>query len=449
MPIVLIIIIIGVIGGFFLIFFLLKKKSGSNGNSSGGGGDSKDRATVIREANKRLAQDPKDAHALKSLAELYYKEGNWEQALKNYSLLVDLVAANPELDEFDITLKMALSAMKLKQYEVAYRNLVIARTLKQDSFEVNYNLGYLEFMKKNYEKAAALLNKAREQNPEHPETLRYFGHSLFKTKRYKEAASMLRKSIEIHPEDKESLFITGQCYFESGQLDQATKIFTHLRSDPDVGATAALYAGSINLKARKYDEAIMDFEIGLRHENSKKETELELKYRLSSAYVQTQDITKAVSLLKQIHEVNPGYKDVTAQLNKYKELSSNQNLQKYLMSTQSEFVNLCRRIVENYFPKSRTKILDISVNKSEYTDILADINTSQWEDLILYRFIRSGGQIGELVLRDLYTRLKEVKAGRGFCISSGTYTDGAKQFVEARLIDLVDKKDLMKILNSF
>jgi tetratricopeptide (TPR) repeat protein len=445
MPILLIIIIIGVIGSIFLIFFLIKRKSGSSGSSQNG---EKDKSAVIREANKRLAQDPKDAKALLTLGNVYYKEGNWDQAMKNYGLLLDIVSANPELDEFDITVKHALCAMKLKQYEIAYKNFVIARTMNPEPFDINYNLGYLEFMKKNYDTASALLNKARQQNPEHPETLKYLGHSLFRMKRYKEAASMLRKTIELHPEDKESLFLTAQCYYEIGQHDAATKIFSHLRTDPAIGPMSALYSGTINLKNRKLDEAIMDFEIGLRHENSKQETRTEMQYRLSSAYIQKQDIGKAVSLLKEIHEIAPGYKDVAAQLNKYKELNSNKNLQKYLMSTQSEYVSLCRKIVETHFPKSRTKILDISVNKNEYTDILADINTSQWEDLILYRFIRTGGQTGELVLRDLYTRLKEVKAGRGFCLTSGSYTDGAKQFVEARLIDLVDKKELMKILNS-
>ncbi len=241
MPILLIIIIIGVIGSIFLIFFLIKRKSGSSGSSQNG---EKDKSAVIREANKRLAQDPKDAKALLTLGDVYYKEGNWDQAMKNYGLLLDIVSANPELDEFGITVKHALCAMKLKQYEIAYKNFVIARTMNAEPFDINYNLGYLEFMKKNYDTAAALLNKARQQNPEHPETLKYLGHSLFRMKRYKEAASMLRKTIELHPEDKESLFLTAQCYYEIGQHDAATKIFSHLRTDPAIGPMSALYSGT-------------------------------------------------------------------------------------------------------------------------------------------------------------------------------------------------------------
>ncbi|MCK5200312.1 MAG: restriction endonuclease, partial [Spirochaetales bacterium] len=66
------------------------------------------------------------------------------------------------------------------------------------------------------------------------------------------------------------------------------------------------------------------------------------------------------------------------------------------------------------------------------------------DDTILFRYIRATGQVGEFVLRDLYSKTKEVKAGRGFCITAGDFTEGAHQFVEARLIDLIDKKQLMQ-----
>ena len=442
MVLAVVLIIIGVLAVVFLAFFLIRRKG------SGGADKAKDRSVIVREANKKLAQNPKDADALLSLAELHFKENDFEKAFKNYSILIDLCATNPDLDEFDISVKHALSAMKLGNYDTAYKSFVIARTMNQESFEVNYNLGYLEYLKKNYEKAAGLLRQAKNSNPEHIPTLRYLGHSFYKLKRYKEAASMLRKTVEHEPDDKESLFTVAQCFYEIGQNEQATKLFTHLRTDPDIGPLASLYAGTIHINGRKYQEAIMDFEIGLRHEKMKPETKLEIKYRLAAAYIQIQEIGKAVKQLSEIQEVDPVYKDVPNLIKKYRELNSNKHLQTYLMAPSSEFATLCRRIAENYFKRAKTKILDISIQKSEHADILAEVSTPKWEDLILYRFIRTGGQVGELVLRDLYGRLKEVKAGRGFCITAGEFTEGAHQFVEARLIDLVEKKDLIKVLNS-
>ena len=66
----------------------------------------------------------------------------------------------------------------------------------------------------------------------------------------------------------------------------------------------------------------------------------------------------------------------------------------------------------------------------------------------MFRFIRSTGTVGELSLRDLYAKIKEVKAGKGYCLTAGTFSDEAKRFVEARLIDLIEKPALVKSLNS-
>ncbi len=408
----------------------------------------KDRNAILKDANRKLAQNPKDPEALLALGDLYFKEGNFDKAMRTFDVLQDLCATNPDLDEFEITKKYGLSSLKMRKFDEAYKSLVLARTVKKDDFEVNSNLGYLEYLKKNYEKAAALLQPAVQAQPDHIQSLRYLGHSLFRLKHYKDALTALRKSIDLQPDDKESLFATAQCYHELSQNEQAIKIFTHLRTDPDIGPIAALYAGTIHLNNRQYEPAILDFEIGLRHEKIKPETVLEMKYRLSAAYIKRQDLASAVKILQEIQDDAPGYKDVPSQLNKYAELNSNRNLQVFLMSAPSEFVSLCRKLAENYIPRSKTKIVDISVHKSEYADVLAEVSTGKWEDLILFRFVRTTGQIGELVLRDLYVRIKDMKAGRGFCISAGEFTEGARQFVEARLIDLVGKDQLMKKLNN-
>ena len=45
-----------------------------------------------------------------------------------------------------------------------------------------------------------------------------------------------------------------------------------------------------------------------------------------------------------------------------------------------------------------------------------------------------------MVLREMYAKMKEARSGgRGVCVSAGSYTTGAKSFVEARRIDLVDR----------
>lgn len=407
---------------------------------------SKDRASLVREANRALAQNPKDAHALNTLADVYYSDQEWQKAARTYGVLMDLVATNPDLDEHQITLRHGLASMQTGDYPNAYKSLMLARREHEDMFEINFNLGQLEFRRKNYEKAISLLRLANEKKPDHLPTAKYLGQSYFRVKRYRDSVSLLKRVAEAEPDDKETIFYLGQAYYESGQTDQASRIFGHLRADPTYGPRAALMAGSLHLKSRLYDEAEMDFLIGLRHDNIPPEISLEIKYRLAATYTRKQQLEKAVHTLQEIASVNPNYKDVAAQLDRSRELAGNKNLQTYLMAPTSEFVGLCRRIVSNYFPRSKTKITDISAGRSEYTDVLAEISTAKWEDTVLFRFVRSNGAVGELILRDLHSRIKELHAGRGLCICAGTFSEGAAAFVEARLIDLLDKEQLAKLL---
>ncbi|MBN1411798.1 MAG: tetratricopeptide repeat protein [Spirochaetales bacterium] len=409
----------------------------------------KDRNKIIKMANKKLMINPKDPDALLALADLYFREGVYDKAARNYQILLNMCAANPDLNEFEITLNYGLSQVKLKNLEEAYKSFVLASTMGHEHFDLNFNLGYMEYLRKNYEKSALLLAKAREDQPDHVQTIRFLGLSLFKIKKYPEAILCLDKAIEYEPDDKEALFNLAECLYETGKHDKALLIFSHLRTDATLGPQAALVAGTINLNLKQYSKAVMDLEIGLRHESIPREVGLELKYRLANVYFKSMEIDKALKLIKEIYSIAPDYKDVSEQIKKYEELSLNKNLQVYLISPASEFITLCRRIAINFFPKARCKIIDITIVKNSYTDILAEVNTKKWEDLILFRFIRSTGTIGELILRELYSRCKDLKAGRGFCISAGNYTEGAKQFVEARLIDLIEKEALLKIFNKF
>lgn len=408
----------------------------------------KDRNTILRDANRQLAQNPRDHKALQALADLYYDEKTWDKALKTYSILMNLSATVEDIDEAEVTMRYGLAAVQLKNYEEAYKALVIARSLREGSFEIDNNLGQLEYRRGNYEKAIALLKPAFDAMPEHLPTQRYLGRAFHKIKHYKDGIRFLKRVVDAEPDDKESLFLLAQAYGETGQNERSLALFSHLRPDPQLGPHAALFAGTINLNRRDVDRAIIDFELGLRHQRVRKDVRHELQYRLADAYAQKQEIGRALNLLVEIHKTNPGYRDVASRIARNKELNSNKNLQTYLIAPKSEFVSLCRRVVSTFFDNAKIKIADVQMIKNEYADILTEVETTKWEDVVLFRFIRSTGNVGELIVRELNSRLKETRAGRGFCLTAGGFSETAESFVEARLIDLLDKEKLLKVLSK-
>jgi tetratricopeptide (TPR) repeat protein len=432
-----------VLGGGTLAYVTLKGRV-----KGSGGGRPRSRDAVIRDAGKKLAQNPRDHEALLAIGDVYYLDQTWDLAYKTYETLTGLTSAHPTMDEFLIHLRCGLSALKLNMLNEAHRSLTTAKAIKNDDFEVNYNLGMLEFQRKVFDKAVQYYQQARQKDPENVPALRGLGHSLFKLKKYKDAMNFIRKAIELAPDDKESFFTLAECYYEANQSEQALKIVSRLRADPVMGPEACLMSGTINMNSHQDQKAVEDFEIGLKHATIKTETLLDLEYRLATVYIKLQEIGKAIGLLRDVQNTNPNYKDAAALINRYQELNANKNLQIYMMAPQNDFIALCRKVVLGYYVKAKVKITNISMHKNEWADLLAEIDTPKWSDIVMFRFIRSQGAAGELVVRDFHSHLKEVKAGKGICITVGLFSDEARRYTEARLIDLIDKSKLSAILNT-
>lgn len=408
----------------------------------------RDRDLVVREATRRLAQDPRDVAALQDLAGIAFEEGDFADSYRHYRSLVSLCGANPEIDEFEVNLRLGQSALRVKKPQEAHKHLMVARSLRPDEFEVNFNLGLMAYMQKDHQKASERFRIAHSQRPDDVATNRYLGHSLFSQQLYSEGIEVLQRVLDFEPEDKKAQFLLAKSYYALKQNDPALKIFTRLRTDPDIGAISALHAGTLNTNAKKFTTALEDFDIGLRHENIKQAVFLELKYRLAEVYLKTGELSGALRLWKEISTLQPNYRDVAQKIGQFQEVNTNRFLQTFLLGASSEFISLCRRIATRYYANANTKLVNISLRKGEYADILAQVRTPQWEDQVLFRFVRSQGVIGELLLRDLYVHAKEIRVPRAVCVTAGTFSEQAREFVEARMIDLVEKDSLFKMLKK-
>ncbi|MCL2294063.1 MAG: tetratricopeptide repeat protein [Spirochaetes bacterium] len=431
-----------------LIFFIVSAIKKFSSGSESGGPKNKDRNSIIKEANKKLERNPKDSQAILELADLYYSEETYDKSFHLYKLLLDKPELSSQGGEVDIISKYAVSALKTGKIDEAYKYLNYARAKNKDVFEVNYNLGVIDFDRKSYDKALSYFIAAKNLLPDHVATLQYIGKILFHSGRFKDAVGYLRKCFDLSPGDKEILYLLGQAYNESGQIENGYKIFSHLRPDPAYGPQASLEAGKIDIKKKNYPKAIEDMELGLRHKEIDPKIRLELLYQLGTTYILESKVSMALKAFDSILSISSNYKDVAALKSKYSELASNKNLKTYLMSPTSEFVNLCKRIAPLVYPKAEVKITDIKAEKNDYVDIVAEVTSNQMEDIALFRFLRATTPIGDIVLRDLYFKSKDVKAGQSYCFSAGSFTETAVKFVDARTIDLVSGKELTAFLSK-
>lgn len=405
----------------------------------------KNNSAIIKEATKKLSHDPSNIPALQSLGGVYYEALNYEKALPLYQRLCELQKLHPTIDEKTVNLRYGICAFYMEKYDDSLRGFSTVVKMDPQNFEANYYVGRVMYAKKEYEKALIVLKRAANANPENSEVIEYLSYSLFYSKKYRESLPYLKKCVEINPDNKEALFYLASAMDEAGMGEKALKIFMHLRTNPNFGAKSCVAAGAIHDKLNQPDKAIQDYEIALKLENVDQETKLVIFYKLAHTLLAQHNISKALSYLKQIQAITPNYRDVNSLITRYQELNQNSNLQAYLMSGTSDFVALCRKFVAGFYPQAFIKIEDISI-AAESIEVLCEVESAKWTDTELFRFFRSTGAIGELYVRDLHSKIRDIKCDRAFCVTAGSFTEEAKKYVEGRPIDLIEKNKLVQVL---
>jgi len=447
MGIALLIVGIFILAIIIVIMVVLGQKSGTSSGLGGKSAKTKSQTQVIREAQRKLDKNPQDPEGLSELGNLYFQNAVWEKALPIYDTLFRLATQDHRVDGFQAVLRHGICALNLDKMQEAMASLSAAYKINPHDFDVNYNMGLAMFKNKQYDKAIPCLKKALITNPEAEGVYLILGQSYYYSHHYHDSLPCFKRALGEDPANKEALFDMADAMNMEGHGDKAIKVFMHLRPDPVYGPKACLEAGIYHMKTNDFDAAIQDFEIGLRHENTAADITLDLEYRMAQCYFSKNDFGRGLQLLNKIRSINSNYKDVNALANRYQELSQNKNLQVYLSSGASDFVNLCRKFIETLYHGSVIKIQDINVQPA-YTDIIAEVDTPKWSDTEVFRFFRTSGSTGELFVRDFHGHLHDVKADRGFCITAGIFTEEAHKYIDGRPLDLIEKPQLTKVLKS-
>lgn len=404
-------------------------------------------SAILRDAEKKLSKDPHNISALKTLGSVYYGEKQWEKVWNIYKTLYDISAAHVEVDIADSTLKMGIAAYKMDKLNEAINSLMVSIKRDPNVFETNFYLGCALFKSNVFDKALFCLKKAHLIMPENLETNQFLGKCLFKLQKYRDSLPYLKKALDEDPEDKELLFDIAVGMTESGMSDKSLKIFLHLRPDPIYGPQSCLEAGKLHERAKAFESAIKDYEIGLKLQTIPEQILVQIKYRLACTYIAMNNLSKALEQLKQLQTIKPGYKDVESLLSRYGELNQNTNLQTYLMSGTSDFVALCRKIISVFHKGTFVKVEDVQV-ESECVQIICLVEFSKAESKQIFRFYRTQNTIGDIYIREFHGKIRDSKCDNGFCISIGKFSDSARAFIEGRPIDLIEKEQLVKLLKK-
>jgi tetratricopeptide (TPR) repeat protein len=225
---------------------------------------------------KSIAIDPKVFESNLNLGQLYAKEGNVDEGLKFLRAATEL---KPQSNPSD---------------GLASAWLSIAQLLQQK----NDNAGALDASR-----------RAAKFNPKDTEPHLLAGGILEKQDDFNGATNEYKVALAINPKSQDALAGLVDAYTRNHQLDLAAETLRdYLKLDP-TNPAAHLQMGRLLLKSGKTEEALAEFEAGLK--GSPKD--FDLRHEIAAVYASTGNYKESATRYAQLVEARPNDADLRFQ----------------------------------------------------------------------------------------------------------------------------------------
>jgi tetratricopeptide (TPR) repeat protein len=241
----------------------------------------------IAETYARHQAEPQSVDHARRLGALSEQKSDFEHAIAWYQYAVDLTKRS----DAGLVRKVSDLKMKRSEHEIAEHEQFLAAHGPDDPL---YASKTEALHKAKLERAEVLIQDARtrvERNPTDLQLRFELGEYLVEAGQFREALPELQRARQNPSARLKAMNLLGRCYGELGMLDLATK---------------------------QLEEAAKEI---LSMDAMKKE----IVYNLGLVYERMGDAEKAIACMKQIYEVDYGYRDVAARVERSYERQPSQS----------------------------------------------------------------------------------------------------------------------------
>ncbi len=226
---------------------------------------------LIAELYAKYEEDPQNVDHARKMAELYEQKEDLESAVGWYKYAADLSGSA------DVALVRKVSDLRLRQFDTSIASFEQYIAENPDAEETKQYIEQLVGIKKD--RASLLIEEARKRVERNPTDLQLrfeFGEILVNLGKFKDAIAELQKARQNPNVRLRAMNLLGRCYTELSMYDLAAS----------------------TLAAAASELAQMD--------NTKKE----IVYNLGLVYEKMGQKDKSIECMKQIYEIDYGYRDV-------------------------------------------------------------------------------------------------------------------------------------------
>jgi tetratricopeptide (TPR) repeat protein len=451
MTIVLAVIIVLAVGVGFLGFFLFRSltvphrvetlavliKKGRTG-------------TAIKAARRIVAGDPKNAEAHYYLGMAYHAENRDELALMEFKTVNQIGIMGKSIPETEFRQLLAQLFIKQKQGEEALKEYLLLIKLHPDRGDYYYQAGKLFAERNRSGMAQSYFRKAAELSPRDGKIHYELGVMFYKSKMVREAKGELEAALKYQSDNGQAYFYLGKIQKDAKDLMGAIASFEKAARDPQFRIRALVERGGCYMALNAVDKAIPDLEraVGAITDESALDS-LYARYFLGLCYEKTRDMDKAIAQWEKIYAKKNNFRDVGAKLTEYQELRSDDSMKDYLTVAPVEFSELCGAVV--------VQRLDLHVqstkNIADGCEIVAiESDAAKWRNVRkqprLIRFYRSPDPVDEDRIRAILEDSRKNNITRAAVVTSSVFSRQALEFANSRPVELFDREKLQTLLQG-
>jgi len=405
---------------------------------------------AIKQTKSLIARNSRDTEARYLLGRAYLADGKPELALMEFKAVNATALFTKSIPEAEFRKTIAQLYIKYNQPEEALKEYLLLIKLEPFQAEHYYSAAVLFEQRDNSEQALSLYRKAVETDPKHAAAHAALAYLLFKNKQMPDAKQEIAIALRLDSRNTKAYYYQGKLLRDSHDYANALASFEKAIRDPDLKQKSLIERGCCYLEANSTEKAILEFDRAIKasSDDSSNDT-LHARYFLASCYEKNRDIDQAITQWEQIFNKKRSFRDVGEKLSQYQELRSNDHMKEYLTAGKEDFFTICKAITNNGLELA---VREIRETKYGCALIAVENDAEKWRNVRkqprLILFYRDPNMIEDAFLRTLQEDMKKQSIIRGIVITSSGFTRAALEFAESRPLELIGKDKLEQMLSA-
>ncbi len=405
---------------------------------------------AIRLTKAIIARNPRDTEARYLLGRAYLADGKQELALMELKAVNATAIFSKTMPEPAFRKTIAQLYLKFNQPDEALKEYLMLIKLEPFQAEHYFNAATLFEQRDMSDQALNYYRKAVETDPKHPSAHASLGLLLYKNKQMADAKQEIAIALKLDPKNTQALYFQGKLLRESHDYANALAAFEKALRDPELKQKSLIERGCCYLEANSTEKAIIEFDRAIKasRDDASNDT-LHARYFLATCYEKNRDIDQAIDQWENIYNKKRNFRDVGEKLSQYQELRSNDNMKEYLTAGKEEFFRICRALTNGALELT---VRDIQETRWGCSLIAVENDAEKWRNVRkmprLIFFYRDPNMIEDAFLRAMQEDMKKQSVIRGIVITSSGFTRSALEFADSRPLELINKDKLEQMLTA-